>query len=191
MARNIDETGIVDGQVVLADQILQLTDAMRGDDGFNLHLTGNIEINDVFYPTGDGATSGSVLMTDGSGVTSFGLVQSVPTASYAISSSHAAVADVVVGGIDSASYAETASYAHFADVARTSLDTAVSIYTQSLTVGSLNYTVNHNLGFVYPIVQVYDASDELTVPKRVRSVNANTTFIQFSKPQNGTVVIKK
>jgi len=191
MARNIDETGIVDGQIVFADQVLQLTDALRGDDGFNLHLTENIEINDVFYPKVDGATSGSVLMTDGSGTTGFGLVQSVPSASYAVSASHASIADVVVGGIESASYAETASYAHFAEVARTSLDTAVSLYTQSLTVGSLNYTINHNLNFEFPIVQVYDNVGELTLPETVRTINSNTTFIRFSKPQNGTVVIKK
>lgn len=191
MARNIDETGIVDGQIVFANQVLQLTDALRGDDGFNLHLTGNIEINDVFYPKVDGATSGSVLMTDAAGVTGFGLVQSVPTASFAISASHAEIADVVVGGIESASYAETASYAHFADVARTSLDTAITLYTQSLAVGSLNYTINHGLNFNYPIVQVYDEAGELTVPRVVRTVNANTTFLGFSKPQNGVVVVKK
>jgi len=191
MARDINETGIVDGQVVFADQVLQLTDALRGDDGFNLHITGNIQINDVFFPTGDGATSGSVLMTDAAGVTGFGLVQSVPTASYAISASHAAIADVVVGGIESASYAETASYAFFSEVARTSLDSINSTFTSSLSVSSLNYTINHNLGFKYVTVQVYNTADELVLPEVVRAVNDNTVFIRFSKPQNGVVVIQK
>ena len=191
MARNIDETGIVDGDIVFADQVLQLTDALRGDDGFNLHLTGGIQINDVFYPIGDGATSGSVLMTDASGSTSFGLVQSVPTASFVETASFALTASFLTGIIESASYAISASHAGFADVARTSLDTAITLYTQSLTVGSLNYTVNHNLNFDFPIVQVYDSSGELTLPETVRTVNSNTTFIRFSKPQNGTVVIKK
>lgn len=191
MARNIDETGIVDGQIVFADQVLQLTDALRGDDGFNLHLTGNIEINDVFYPKVDGATSGSVLMTDAAGVTGFGLVQSVPTASFVETASFAHTASFLTGTIETASYAISASHAEFADVARTSLDTAITLYTQSLAVGSLNYTINHNLGFDYPIVQVYDEAGELTVPKTVRTVNANTTFLSFSKPQNGVVVVKK
>ena len=78
MAKNISEVGIVDGQIVYADQILQLTDALRGDDAYNINLSGSISINDVTYPSTDGGVSGSVLMTDGSGTAGFGLVQSVP-----------------------------------------------------------------------------------------------------------------
>lgn len=191
MARNIDETGIVDGQIVFANQVLQLTDALRGDDGFNLHITGNIQINDVFYPKVDGATSGSVLMTDAAGVTGFGIVQSVPTASYAISASHSETADTLLGTVETASYALTASFADLADVARTSLDAIVSTYTQSLTVSSLNYTINHNLGSSYPIVQFYNEVNELIIPETIRSINTNTTFVRFSNPQNGVIVVKK
>ena len=47
MAKNINEAGIIDGQIVYADQILQITDALRGDDAYNINLTGSISINDV------------------------------------------------------------------------------------------------------------------------------------------------
>ena len=191
MADNIVETGIVDGDIVFADHVLQLTNALRGDGAYNIHLTGNIQINDVFYPQLDGGVSGSVLMTDGAGVAGFGLVQSVPTASYAVSASHAEFADTLLGTIDSASWAETASYAHFADVARTSLDTAISTFTQSLTVSSLNYTITHGLNFQYPTVQVYNQVNDLIIPERVQAVDSNTTFVRFSNPQNGVIVIQK
>ena len=191
MAKTISEVGIVDGDIVFADHVLQLTDALRGDEAYNLHLSGNIQINDVFYPTGDGATSGSVLMTDAAGVTGFGIIKSVPSASYAVSASHAEFADTLLGSIDSASYAETASYAHFAEVARTSLDKVDSTYTSSFTVSSLNYTFNHNLGFKYVTVQVYDTRDELIQPQTVRAIDNNNTFVRFSNPQNGVIVIQK
>ena len=191
MADNISEVGIVDGDIVFADHVLQLTNALRGDNAYNLHLTGNVQINDVFYPQVDGATSGSVLMTDGSGVTNFGIIQSVPSASYAVSASHAEFADTLLGTIESASYAVTASHALFAKVAETSLDAIVSTFTQSLTVSSLNYTITHGLNFQYVTVQVYDQTNELILPEVVRAIDANTTFIRFSNPQNGVVVIKK
>ena len=191
MAKNINEAGIVNGQIVYADQILQLTDALRGDDAYNINLTGSISINDVTYPTTDGIVSGSVLMTDGSGTTGFGLVQSVPSASYAISSSHAQTAESFTGNIESASYAVSASHAQMADVARTSLDSINSTYTSPFTVSSLNYTFNHNLNFKYVVVQAYNTADEQIIPEVIRALDANNTFVKFSNNQNGTIVIQK
>ena len=83
MAKDINEAGIIDGQIVYADQILQITDALRGDDAYNINLTGSISINGIEYPTTDGAVSSSVLMTDGSGVTGFGQVKNAVSSSYA------------------------------------------------------------------------------------------------------------
>lgn len=191
MAENISEVGIVDGDIVFADHVLQLTDALKGDEAYNLHLSGNVQINSVFYPQADGATSGSVLMTDGAGVTGYGEVKSVPTASYAISASHSEFADTLLGSIDSASYAETASYAFFSEVARTSLDSINSTYTSSFTVSSLNYTFNHNLGFKYVIVQAYNTADQQIIPQEVTAIDGNNTFVRFSNPQNGVIVIQK
>ena len=50
MARDISEAGIATGELVLANHVLQLTDAVRGDDAFNVHLTGGIQLNNNFYP---------------------------------------------------------------------------------------------------------------------------------------------
>ena len=192
MAKNISEVGIVDGQIVYADQILQLTDALRGDDAYNINLTGSISINGVTYPQIDGGVSGSVLMTDGSGTAGFGLVQSVPSASYALSSSHSITSSLAINALDavSSSYALTSSYAGFSDVARTSLDFQTTSYTSQFTVSSLNYTFNHNLNFKYVVVQAYNTDDVQIIPSEVRALDANNTFVRFSAPQNGTIVIQ-
>ena len=192
MAKNISEVGIVDGQIVYANQILQLTDALRGDDAYNINLSGSISINDIAYPTTDGIVSGSVLMTDGSGTTGFGLVQSVPSASYALTSSHSVTSSLAINAIDavSSSYALTSSYAGFSDVARTSLDFQTTSYTSQFTVSSLNYTFNHNLNFKYVVVQAYNIDDVQIIPSEVRALDANNTFVRFSAPQNGTIVIQ-
>ena len=191
MARNISETGIANGELVLADQILQLTDALRGDDAFNLAPSGNFSINGVTYPAEDGATSGSVLMTDGSGTTGFGIIKSVETASFSTSASFALTASYVDTGAVTSSYAITASHAIFADVARISLDQTARQYTASFTTDAVEYTFNHNLSFKYVLVQAYNTSDEMIIPATIRLVDANNTFVRFANPQNGTIVIQK
>lgn len=194
MAKNISEAGIVNGQIVFADQILQLTDALRGDDAYNINLTGSISINDVTYPTTDGATSGSVLITDGAGVTGFGQVQSAVSSSYAVSASHAfsaTTAETFTGNIATASYAISSSHAQIADLARTSLDFVVATYTASFSVSSFNYTFNHNLNFKYVLVQAYNTADEQILPEVIRAIDENNTFVRFSNKQNGTIVIQK
>ena len=192
MAKNISEVGIVDGQIVYADQILQLTDALRGDDAYNINLSGSISINDITYPTTDGGVSGSVLMTDGSGTTGFGLIQSVPSASYALTSSHSISSSLAQNAIDavSSSYALTSSYAGFADVARTSLDFQTTTYTSQFTVTSANYTFTHNLNFKYVVVQAYDLNDIQIIPSEVKALDVNNTFVRFASPQNGTIIIQ-
>ena len=191
MARNISETGIANGELVLADQILQLTDALRGDDAFNLAPSGNFSINGVTYPAEDGATSGSVLITDGSGTTGFGIIKSVETASFSTSASFALTASYVDTGAVTSSYAITASHAIFADVARISLDQTARQYTASFTTDAVEYTFNHNLSFKYVLVQAYNTSDEMIIPATIRLVDANNTFVRFANPQNGTIVIQK
>ena len=191
MARNISETGIANGELVLADQILQLTDALRGDDAFNLSPSGNFSINGITYPTEDGATSGSVLITDGSGTTGFGIINNVESSSFSITSSFALTASYVDVTVESASFATTASYAIFADIARTSLDQTARQYTASFTTDAVEYTFNHNLSFKYVLVQAYNTSDEMIIPATIRLVDANNTFVRFANPQNGTIVIQK
>ena len=191
MARNISETGIANGELVLADQILQLTDALRGDDAFNLSPSGNFSINGVTYPAEDGATSGSVLMTDGSGTTGFGIVKSVESSSFATSASFALTASYVGEPPATSSYAISSSHAQFADVALISLDQTARQYTASFTTDAVEYTFNHNLSFKYVLVQAYNTSDEMIIPATIRLVDANNTFVRFANPQNGTIVIQK
>ena len=193
MAKDINEAGIIDGQIVYADQILQITDALRGDDAYNINLTGSISINGIEYPTTDGAVSGSVLMTDGSGVTGFGQVKNAVSSSYAtlaLTASHALTASFLEG-IATASYAVSASHAQISDVARRSLDTETTTYTSSFTVLSTNYTFNHNLNFKYVVVQAYDTNDIQIIPSEVRAVDKDNTFVRFADNQNGVIIIQK
>lgn len=194
MAKDINEAGIINGQIVYADQILQITDALRGDDAYNINLTGSISINGIEYPTADGAVSSSVLMTDGSGTTGFGQVKNAVSSSYAsfaLTASHALTSSFLEGVAATASYAISASHAQISDVARRSLDTETTTYTSSFTVLSTNYTFNHNLNFKYVIVQAYDTNDIQIIPSEVRAIDKDNTFVRFADNQNGVIVIQK
>ena len=181
MAENISEAGIATGQLVLASQILQLTDAMRGDEAYNLHMTGGIQINDNFYPTGSGSLGDGLVLSEASRLT-FGL-PNANTASY-ISSSN------VDGpfGMDSvatASFALTASY----------LTGVVETFRQDFTAQTL-VTVNHNFGTENVVVQTYDTTganpvqiDPSTVTTTITSDNQITTG--FGAPTTGYVVVSK
>ena len=86
---------------------------------------------------------------------------------------------VSIANATSASYSATASY----------ID---NIYTENLS-GYSEYTINHNLGFNYPLVQFYDtATSEQVLPDVIRTMSDNQISASFSGLEfNGVVVIKK
>jgi len=67
---------------------------------------------------------------------------------------------------------------------------AVTRYEESIT-GNTSYTVTHNLGEDYPIVQVYDTNKFQTIPGIISASTANAVYIEFDSNFTGKVVIKK
>ena len=66
----------------------------------------------------------------------------------------------------------------------------VTRYEETVT-GNTSYTVTHNLGEDYPIVQVYDTNKFQTIPGIISASNANSVYIEFDSSFSGKVVIKK
>jgi len=67
---------------------------------------------------------------------------------------------------------------------------AVTRYEESIT-GNTSYTLTHNLGEDYPIVQVYDTNKFQTIPGIISASDANSVYIEFDSNFTGKVVIKK
>mgnify|MGYP003624793620 FL=1 len=192
MAKNISEVGIVTGQVVKDTHVLQLTDALRGDDAYNLHLSGNIQINTNFYPTGSG-TAGQSLISDGLGNISFGAPTST-TASYVTSSN----VDGPFGfdSVQTASYALTASYTTLISASYALTASHVTGLSNSRSVLPLdglssNYVISHNLSEKLIVLSAYDSLFEQVIPTKVKLVDENTVQVQFSKNFAGSVVVVK
>jgi hypothetical protein len=67
---------------------------------------------------------------------------------------------------------------------------AVTRYEESIS-GNTSYTLTHNLGEDYPIVQVYDTNKFQTIPGIISASDANSVYIEFDSSFSGKVVIKK
>lgn len=178
MARDISEAGIATGQLVLATQITQLTDALRGDEAFNLHLTGGIQINDNFYPSGSGSLGDSLVLTGPSRLT-FGQPNAA-TASFVTGSD--VYGPFGSNSIISSSYAVTASYIDIVDTER------VDFVNQTIV------NVNHNLNTQNVLVQAYDttgANPVQLIPTRVEIVDNDNLQVQFSANSTGYIVVTR
>ena len=67
---------------------------------------------------------------------------------------------------------------------------AFTRYEQDITGASL-YTITHNLGEDYPIVQVYDTNKLQVLPGIISASNANNVVLNFDSNFTGRVVVKK
>lgn len=76
----------------------------------------------------------------------------------------------------SSSYAVTALYALNGGGGGTG-GTPLYIHTQS--VASTTWTVNHNLGTLFPIITVYDPSYNVVIPQEITSTNISSLSITF------------
>ena len=64
-----------------------------------------------------------------------------------------------------------------------------SAYIHTQTSPLSTWTVNHNFNEQYPIVNVYDSSDEIVLPSQILAVDANTLSITFPSPQSGHATV--
>jgi hypothetical protein len=79
------------------------------------------------------------------------------------------------------SYALTASYALNASGGAEGKTSRLDQTTPSTT-----WTFNHNLGEQFPVVTIYDFSDNVVIPTTINAQDDNTLIISFSSPQSGT-----
>jgi hypothetical protein len=49
--------------------------------------------------------------------------------------------------------------------------------------------VSHNLGTQYPLVTVWNNSNDVVVPSRINASDTNTVVVYFSSLQTGTVIV--
>jgi hypothetical protein len=61
------------------------------------------------------------------------------------------------------------------------------LFTTSTATGS--WVIDHNLGFQYPNIDVYDQNDEQLIPQKVTAVSINRTQIDFATPTSGNAII--
>jgi hypothetical protein len=83
------------------------------------------------------------------------------------------------------SFAGTSSYAIYAENA-----VIVSGQTRTLNVtsASTTWSFNHNLGYKYPAINVFDASDKVVVPTEIEVLDSNNLKVYFNSAQTGTVI---
>ena len=85
----------------------------------------------------------------------------------------------------SSQFAGTSSYAIYAENA-----VIVSGETRTLTVSSASTTWSfvHNLGYKYPAINVFDASDKVVIPTEIEVIDSNNLKVYFNQAQTGTVI---
>jgi hypothetical protein len=67
----------------------------------------------------------------------------------------------------------------------------VTSYTEIVS-GAGTYTITHNLGDEYPIVQVYESGSKLQVlPQNIQSIDSNSVQVDFNFDFDGRITIKK
>jgi hypothetical protein len=61
------------------------------------------------------------------------------------------------------------------------------LHTQTSATGS--WVINHNIGYKYVTINVYDAADEQLIPQKITAVSVNRTQIDFATPTSGNAII--
>lgn len=62
-------------------------------------------------------------------------------------------------------------------------------YLHTVSVATGSWVIDHNLGFQYPNIDVYDENDEQLIPQKVTAVSINRTQIDFATPTSGNAII--
>ncbi len=72
-----------------------------------------------------------------------------------------------------------------------SLEKVSKAYSETISVGSTSWVIQHNLGTLSPVVDVYnsDAPDEKVMPATVSVTDENTVTITWSVATTGRVYV--
>ena len=61
------------------------------------------------------------------------------------------------------------------------------LHTVTSTTGS--WVIDHNMGYKYVNIDVYDENDEQLIPQKVTAVSVNTVQVDFATPTSGNAII--
>jgi hypothetical protein len=61
------------------------------------------------------------------------------------------------------------------------------LHTQTSATGS--WVIDHNIGYKYVTINVYDGDDEQLIPQKITAVSINRTQIDFATPTSGNAII--
>jgi hypothetical protein len=61
------------------------------------------------------------------------------------------------------------------------------LHTQTSATGS--WVIDHNIGYKYVTINVYDGADEQLIPQKITAVSVNRTQIDFATPTSGNAII--
>ena len=64
-----------------------------------------------------------------------------------------------------------------------------SRYVHSQTSDSATWVINHNIGHKYPVVTVYDSSDEMILPETGTATDSDTFTLTFNEAIQGKAVV--
>lgn len=73
------------------------------------------------------------------------------------------------------------------DLSNANIDNSRYLHTQ--TIGSISWTIYHNLNYNYPNVTVYDSDNKVMLPADVTSIDANTTVVTFATYESGHALV--
>lgn len=62
-------------------------------------------------------------------------------------------------------------------------------YLHTVTTATGSWVIDHNLGYKYPNIDVYDEDDEQLIPQVVKAVSVNRIQIDFATPTSGNAII--
>jgi hypothetical protein len=150
---------------------------------------------------GNTIVTGSLNVTSGITGSLFGSASYAITSSYAVTASYAATAVPVSIGQNSITQG-VSLYLNFSGsgVTTTISNGTASIYipsnSGSLSTGSSfaaltqaaaanTWSFDHNLGFKYPVITVYDANSNVILPAQITASTVNHLDIYFSSPRTG------
>ena len=162
MASKISEQNIVDGQVINAEHITRITDALRGESNTDIVITGSLQVTGSLLAIGSSGVSASTYYGDGSNLTNITTTSAsyATTSSYAVTSSYASTANTLLGSVTSASYAPVESA--FSSSVASRLDIAgTGFWTAS--VGAINRQSDVNIIGDLDVAGNIEADNVLTV----------------------------
>jgi hypothetical protein len=61
------------------------------------------------------------------------------------------------------------------------------LFSTALSTGS--WVINHNLGFQFPNVDIYDSSNQILIPQAITATSANSMQIDFATPTIGKAIL--